>query len=222
MVPLAWWCPLLMVLQTLGPFRTGVYTEIMWQIMWHLHRLHTGGLYLTNYVTSEGNWLHQVLFRGFIAKGVNTYAPPLFHIFLYFETSYLFHFTSPIWNIFLMSITWNPNKNQFEITGVMQHNRKNAKGGEHFCKAHNHGTTWWNPTFATRILLMYSTSHKFGQTYLFKDFSLFALFFTLLNNNEDIKWHPWNSRCVQTFDWYCTYFPLENILLWVVEENYGR
>jgi hypothetical protein len=30
-------------------------------------------LYLTNYVTSEGNWLHQILFRGFIAKGVNKY-----------------------------------------------------------------------------------------------------------------------------------------------------
>ena len=37
-------------------------------------RLHTGGHYLTNYVTSEGNWLHQILFRGFIAKGVITYA----------------------------------------------------------------------------------------------------------------------------------------------------
>ena len=37
-------------------------------------RLHTGGIDLTNYVTSEGNWLHQILFRGFIAKGVNTFA----------------------------------------------------------------------------------------------------------------------------------------------------
>ena len=25
-------------------------------------------LYLTNYVTSEANWLHQILFRGIIAK----------------------------------------------------------------------------------------------------------------------------------------------------------
>ena len=37
-------------------------------------RLPTGGLYLTNYVTSEGNWLLQIVFRGFISKGVNTYA----------------------------------------------------------------------------------------------------------------------------------------------------
>jgi hypothetical protein len=36
-------------------------------------RLHTGGHYLTNYMTSEGNWLHQILFTGYIAKGVNTY-----------------------------------------------------------------------------------------------------------------------------------------------------
>jgi hypothetical protein len=36
-------------------------------------RLHTGELYLTNVVTSEGNWLHQILCRGFIAKGVNTF-----------------------------------------------------------------------------------------------------------------------------------------------------
>jgi hypothetical protein len=41
-------------------------------------RLHTGGLYLTNYVTYEGNWLHQILFRGFIAKRVNTYTPTTF------------------------------------------------------------------------------------------------------------------------------------------------
>jgi hypothetical protein len=44
-------------------------------------RLHTGGLYLTNYVTSGGNWLHQILFMGFIAKGVNTYARTTFQLF---------------------------------------------------------------------------------------------------------------------------------------------
>ena len=46
-------------------------------------RLHTGGLNLTNYVTSEGNWLHQILFRGFIAKGVNTYARTTFPFFIF-------------------------------------------------------------------------------------------------------------------------------------------
>jgi hypothetical protein len=46
-------------------------------------RLHTGGLYLTNYVTSEGNWLHQILFRGFIAKGVNTYAHTTFQLLFF-------------------------------------------------------------------------------------------------------------------------------------------
>ena len=41
-------------------------------------RLQPGGLYLTNYVTYEGNWLHQILFRGLIAKGVNTYTRTTF------------------------------------------------------------------------------------------------------------------------------------------------
>ena len=48
-------------------------------------RLHTGGLYLINYVSSEGNWLHQTLFRGFIAKGVNTYARTTFPFFIFVE-----------------------------------------------------------------------------------------------------------------------------------------
>ena len=45
-------------------------------------RLHIGGLYLANYVTSEGNWLLQILFRGYIAKGVNRYAGTTFPGFL--------------------------------------------------------------------------------------------------------------------------------------------
>ena len=70
-------------------------------------RLHTGGLYLTNYVTSEGNWLHQILFRGFIAKGVNTYACTAIPFTFFFNkklTSTFFRFTSPIWTILCMSI----------------------------------------------------------------------------------------------------------------------
>ena len=64
--------PCLVVLQTLGPFRTGVCI---------LRSCDTDGLYLTNDVTSEGNWLHQILFRGFTAKGgwINA---PLFHLFI--------------------------------------------------------------------------------------------------------------------------------------------
>ena len=50
-------------------------------------RLYTGGLYLTNYVTSEGNWLHQILFRGFIAKGVNIYGA---YIYIYAPLTTLF------------------------------------------------------------------------------------------------------------------------------------
>jgi hypothetical protein len=51
--------PCLVVLQTLGPFRTDVYVH--WD---HVTlRLHTGGFYFIKYVTSEGNWLHQILFR---------------------------------------------------------------------------------------------------------------------------------------------------------------
>ena len=94
-------------------------------------KMHTGGLYLTNYVTSEGNWLHQILFRGSIANGVNTYCvhAPFFNFFLhFFETSYFFNFTSPIWAILCMSITGNSPKNQFKLQVVMQQNRKNAKG----------------------------------------------------------------------------------------------
>ena len=68
-------------------------------------RLHTGGLYLTNYVTSEGIWLHQILFRGFIAKGVNTYVPTTF---LFKKTNNLtslfFNLTSPIWTLLCVSI----------------------------------------------------------------------------------------------------------------------
>ena len=57
--------PCLVVLQTLGPFITFVY--IYWG---HVTlRLHTVWLYLTHYVTSEDNWLHQILFRD-VAKGV--------------------------------------------------------------------------------------------------------------------------------------------------------
>ena len=78
-VTLAWWCLLLSVVADSGAFQNRCkYTEIMWQTMWNL-RLHTGGHYLTNYVTSEGNWLHQMLFRGFIAKKGNTF---LFVFFL--------------------------------------------------------------------------------------------------------------------------------------------
>ena len=83
-------------------------------------------LYLSNYVTSEGNWLHQILFRGFIAKGVNTYARTTFSFVIYLktiETSNFFHFT-----ILCMSTTLNPNKNRFKLQVVMQQNRKNAKG----------------------------------------------------------------------------------------------
>jgi hypothetical protein len=71
-------------------------------------RLHTGGLDLTNYVTSEDIWLHQILFRGFLAKGVNTYARTTFQLCFFcffFEASTFFHFISPIWTIFCIYIT---------------------------------------------------------------------------------------------------------------------
>jgi hypothetical protein len=92
-------------------------------------RLHIGGHDLINVVTSEGNWLHQILFRGFTAKGVNTYAHTTF-IYLF-----IFPFTSPIWTILYMSATCNPNKNLFKLQFVMQQNWKNAKGCEYICKA---------------------------------------------------------------------------------------
>ena len=94
----------LMVLQTLGPFRTGVYC-IYWD---HVTlRLHKGGFYWTNYVTSEGNWLHQTLLRGFI--GGEYLCTHHFSLFL--------NFTSPIWTILCMSITWNDEVgNQGSVT----------------------------------------------------------------------------------------------------------
>ena len=88
MVLLAWWCPLLggapclVVLQTLGTFRTGVYILRSCDRSCDTQIAHRWTL--SNYVTSEGNWLHQILFRGFIAKGVNTYALTTFFSFFCF------------------------------------------------------------------------------------------------------------------------------------------
>ena len=100
-------------------------------------RLHTGALYLTNYVTSEGNWLHDILFRGFIAKAwilMHASLVRLFLLFILFYYSYYFHFISPILTILRISIRWNPNKNQFKLQGVMQQNWKNAKGMNTFSR----------------------------------------------------------------------------------------
>ena len=85
-------------------------------------RLHTGGLYLINYVTSECNWLHQILFRGFIAKGVKTYACTTFRFYFleFWSYFFIFYFSSPILTILCMSITWNLNKNLFKLQVVMQ------------------------------------------------------------------------------------------------------
>jgi hypothetical protein len=75
-------------------------------------RLHTGGIYLIDYVTSEGNWVHQILCWGFIAKGRGFIAKGRGFIakgdtvivcitfqFIYFLNSlkqviFLFHFTN--------------------------------------------------------------------------------------------------------------------------------
>lgn len=46
-------------------------------------KLHTGGLCLIHYVTSEGNWLHLILVRDFTARGVNTYYAQHFSEFLF-------------------------------------------------------------------------------------------------------------------------------------------
>ena len=103
-------------------------------------RLQTSALYLTNYITSKGKWLHQILFRGFIAKDIQyiqyicTYYFSIFYFVNFFKTRYYFYFTSPIWTILCMSITWNPNKSIFKLHVVMQQNRKN-KGDEYFYNA---------------------------------------------------------------------------------------
>ena len=131
MLPLAWWCPLLS-----GVADSGAFQNICkyWDhvTLW----MHTCGLYLTNYVTSEGNWLHLILFRGFIAKGVNTYARTtfLFWIFWHFLKHVIFFISHHQFGLLCMSITLNPNKNQFKLHVVMQQNRKNAKGVNTFAR----------------------------------------------------------------------------------------
>jgi uncharacterized membrane protein len=85
-------------------------------------------------VTSEGNCLHQILFRGFIAKVVNTFARTTFLFLIFVIFGRVFHFTSPIWTILCMSITRNPNKNLFKLQVVMKQNRKNTKGVNTFAK----------------------------------------------------------------------------------------
>ena len=101
-------------------------------------RLHTGGLCLTSYVTSEGNWVHQILFRGFVANGLNTYTRTTFAfcIFkIFFETSYFFKFHTTNFDCFVYVHSMKSPKNQFKLQVVMQQNRKNAKGVEYFRKA---------------------------------------------------------------------------------------
>ena len=88
-------------------------------------RLHTNGIYLTIYVTSEGNWLHQILFRGFVANGVNT-------VHMY-KSLFSFHFTNL--DDFVYVHYMKSTKNLFKLQVVMQQNRKNAKVDEYFCKA---------------------------------------------------------------------------------------
>ena len=76
MGPLAWCCPLVSGVADSGAFQNRcVYTELMWQIIWH--RLRTGGLYLTNYViylklNSKG-WIHM-------------HAPLFHYLFFHFTT----------------------------------------------------------------------------------------------------------------------------------------
>ena len=99
-------------------------------------RLHTGGLYLTNYLTSEGYWLHQILFRGFKAKGVNRWECTTFQLL------FLFQFTD--WTIWCMSITLNLKRNPLKWQVVMQQNRKNAMVDEYFAR-HTPRSLWGWP-----------------------------------------------------------------------------
>jgi hypothetical protein len=55
--PWSSWCRLLSAIADSGAFQNRWWGDVTL-------RLHTGALYLTNYVTSEGNWQQQILFRG--------------------------------------------------------------------------------------------------------------------------------------------------------------
>jgi hypothetical protein len=100
-------------------------------------RLHIGELYLINYVTSEGIWLHHIIFRGFIAKGVKTDActtfPFFFIVLEFFETSFFFffHFTNLNYFVYVHYMK-SKLKNIFKLQVLMQ---QKHQGGEYFCKA---------------------------------------------------------------------------------------
>ena len=97
-------------------------------------RLHTGGLYLTNYVTSEGNWLHQILFRGFIAKGGEYICTHHFSVFTCLKKNiYIIIFFFISLHQFGLFCVCLIHEIQFMV--LMKQNRKNTKGGEYFCKA---------------------------------------------------------------------------------------
>ena len=107
-VPLAWWWPLLSGVADSGAFQNRcIYTEIMWLLkVIGCTRSYLGASYQSGWINMHTR----------------------FSVFNVFETSYFFHFTSPIWTILCMSVTWNPNKNQFKLQVVMQQNRTNSKG----------------------------------------------------------------------------------------------
>ena len=133
MVPLAWWCPLLCGVADSGGFSEQVGRYIY--IHTHTHReiAHRWTLYqchnLTN-VTSEGNWLHQILFRGFIAKGVNKYVLTTFLFFFFIFLISLHQFQV----FYVCPLHEFQIKINLKLQVVMQQNRKNCRGMNTFAR----------------------------------------------------------------------------------------
>ena len=105
MVPLAWLCPLLSGVADSGAIQNRcIYTVFKYwdHVIDHVtFRLHTGELYLTNNVTSEGSLLHQILC---------THHVPGFYFFELFET---FHFTNLDYFVMLQNMKNAKGMNTF-------------------------------------------------------------------------------------------------------------
>ena len=105
--PWSSWCDAsgLAVLQPLGPFRKGVFISTDHVTI----RLHTGGLHFTNYVTFEGNWLHQ-----------NFHSTCQFSVFYFFfiYIFFSFHFTNLDYFVQIHHI-----KKYFKLQVGMEQNR---------------------------------------------------------------------------------------------------
>jgi hypothetical protein len=137
----SWWWrllggdPCLVVLQT--PFRgiseqVYIYQDHVTDLV--TVRLHTGGLYLTNYVTSEDIWLHQIW--GLHRKGGEYICTHHISVLNWKNNVIFFFILLHQFGLFCVCPLHEIQiKNQIKLQVVMQQNIKNAKVDEYFCNA---------------------------------------------------------------------------------------